>query len=368
VLLARLTPTGEGLDFGRSIGPYGETAYLEVLSAAATLGVLTPTERDMAYTYSVRVAERYARFWYDGAMQSVNLWEHGRGTDAYRGKHRILGENLSLVHQLLYTTQLWEALGYRTRAPRADFTAWLAARPRVTLTWFARGTHDRALLTVRDGLRVFSLPVINGGAGQHQHTPYYPLPFSPGIVVGVADATFPQLTPTFFVRTTGDSTRALMPLAYQQGVALQRAAARTTLRWSQSAMDWIGARGPRPDSSFATHSATTIAPGEIRRVDRYTPRGAVRVDSMAMEYAVPADTARVSGLSVTFGSGSTVRQFTAVGFDRCQVLDAPPLASNVGPLSTRIRCTRAGGTMSAPFELGWTLRYRRTEARMVGPK
>lgn len=366
VLLTRLTPTGEGLDFGRSIGPYGETAYLEVLSAAATLGILTPEERDMAYTFSVRVAERYARFWYDRGMGSVNLWEKGRGTDGYRGKHRILGENLSLVHQLLYTTREWDALGYTRTPPRADFARWLAARPAATLTWYARGTYDRALLTVRDGLRVFSLPVINGGAGQHANAPYYPLPFSPGLVVGVAETTFPLLTPALRVTpANGDSTRTLMALAYARELAMVHTNTATTLTWRQDALDWVGARGPRPDSSVNVTVRYRFAPGVIEREDVYGVQASAQVAGVALEHALPATAATIApapegGTLIRFATGAA-ESLLVEGAGACRLLsgaDGPPLASNVGALGTRVRCER-GPVTTGPVRVRWVLRYRR---------
>jgi hypothetical protein len=45
------------------------------------------------------LAKRYATFWYDSELRSVNMWVKGRGTDSYRGTSRALGENFSLLHQ-----------------------------------------------------------------------------------------------------------------------------------------------------------------------------------------------------------------------------------------------------------------------------
>jgi hypothetical protein len=78
LMLPRLNLRGEGFEYGRSIGTYGETAFLEVLTAAAKLDVLTPKEKTMAYAFSSRVAARYMDFWFDPKMGSVNMWEHGR--------------------------------------------------------------------------------------------------------------------------------------------------------------------------------------------------------------------------------------------------------------------------------------------------
>jgi hypothetical protein len=117
LMLPRLNLRGEGFEYGRSIGTYGETAFLEVLTAAAKLDVLTPKEKTMAYAFSSRVTARYMDFWFDPKMGSVNMWEHGRRTDTYRGKHRILGENLSLGRQYIYTSAIWNELGFKDKAP-----------------------------------------------------------------------------------------------------------------------------------------------------------------------------------------------------------------------------------------------------------
>jgi hypothetical protein len=361
VILVRLTASGEGFDFGRSIGPYGDTAFLEVLSAAAMLNVLTPIERDMAHAYTVRALRRYATFWYDAGRQTVNLWDEGRRTDAYRGKHRVLGENLSLSHQLLYTSREWVTLGYGDRAASGAYDRWRASRRPVTLTWFARGVHDRALLTVRDRDRVFSLPIINGGDGQHAHTPYYPIPFSPGVVAGVADATFPQLVPVLQVRRApGDSVRPVMPLAYQRGVRLARSGRATTISWRQDALDAIGAVGPRPDSTLSVTTTYRFSPGVVRRTDVIRVRAGGSVESGRVEFASFGEGATVTGSSVRFLSGSVV-SFTVTGFDSCSASatdgDVAYRSPN-GAMKTLVRCDVGAISADQPVRLEWEIRYR----------
>ena len=55
-------------------------------------GLLTEDELEIAYGYSVKVMEHLVDFWYDKDMESINMWEHGRKTDNYRNKYRILGK------------------------------------------------------------------------------------------------------------------------------------------------------------------------------------------------------------------------------------------------------------------------------------
>jgi len=129
VMLMRLNATGEGFEYGRSLGPYGDSAIVEVLTAAARLGLLTDDEKSLAYAQAVRTARRYVDFWIDARTGSVNLWDGGRRTDAYRGKFRILGENLSLGHQFLYTNEAWNTLGFKDVSPQRHVVRARRLRP-----------------------------------------------------------------------------------------------------------------------------------------------------------------------------------------------------------------------------------------------
>ncbi len=182
VMLQHMHADGTGFEYGRSLGPYSETAIIEVLTAAARVGLLTDDEQALAYAYSSRAAQRYVDFWISKDTGSVNLWDDGRRTDDYRGKFRILGENLSLSHQFAYTNEAWNAMGFKDQRPIADFDAALERLPAQTVTWFAKGTYDRLLVTRRDAGHIIALPLINGGASQHMHHPYFPIPFSRGML------------------------------------------------------------------------------------------------------------------------------------------------------------------------------------------
>ena len=76
-------------------------------------GLLTEDELEIAYGYSVKVMEQMVDFWYDKDMESINMWEHGRKTDNYRNKYRILGENLSLSMQMVNSYEHWVRLVIR---------------------------------------------------------------------------------------------------------------------------------------------------------------------------------------------------------------------------------------------------------------
>lgn len=354
VLLPRFNLRGEGFEYGRSIGTYGETAFLEVLTAAAALDLLTDEEESMAYAFSSRVAARYADFWLDSGTGSVNLWDHGRKTDAYRGKHRILGENLSLSHQLFYTNALWNRLGWEDRTPDPTFEAWLDHLPRSTVTWFARGEAERLLITYRDGRRVIGLPLINGAAGQHMNTPYFPLPFSPGVLVGAPDETFPQLIPRL---TLSDGT-TLQPLAWFENVDVRSEAGKTTVTYAQVAMDRMGDTAPHPDNRVSVQTRYVLGPGEISRTDTLELKAGVTAAEVSLEFATFSSGGRVEPDGVVFESGE-VSAFYTEGLS-CSVTEAADAAyqTPVGPYRSIVRCR--GQVTSARSNIGWRIAFGAT--------
>ncbi len=356
IMLIRANLSGEGWEYGRSIGAYGETAFLEVLTAAAKLGVLTGRERDMAYALSCRIAARYADFWLNAKTGSVNLWDGGRRTDAYRGKHRILGENLSLARQYIYTNAIWNDLGYKRAAPTTGYAAWLETLRPVTLTWFARGKYDRALLTVRDRGHVIGLPLINGAEGQHMHNPYFPIPYAAGMLQGSADADFPQLTPRLAL---ADGT-VLMPLAWFRDVKMVRQGNRTILTYRLDAMDRMGGKDAVADKRITVETRYELAPGRVTRTDVYHAARSIDLAGITIEFASFSGVPKEQGAAaVRFGEGE-VTGFSAQGFARCT---AGPATGDVyraptGAFASLTSCKLGPTRLDRPLTLGWTLTYR----------
>ena len=360
LLLPRFNLHGEGFEYGRSIGTYGDTAFLEVLTAAALLKVMTPVEERMAYAFSSRVTARYMDFWIDPVSGSVDLWGRtlwgqGRRTDVYRGEGRILGENFSLARQHIYTNAIWNRLGYRGQAPDAGFARWLDTLPRSTMTWFARGVHDRGLVTIRDGKRMISLPIINGAEGQHMNNPYFPIPFSPGMLAGSADATFPQLLP----RITLANGDVLMPLAFFKDVRVTRRGAVTDVRWHQTALDRMGGNDAQLDTRVSIETHYRFSPGKIERRDRIVPAEGVKIARIDMEFASFSEGAAKGRSGVQFARGAVTR-FATTGYGACDAHLAtdPVYRAPTGPFATVVTCARAGQAMPLrTLETSWALSY-----------
>lgn len=351
VLLPRLNLRGEGFEYGRSIGAYGETAFLEVLSAAAALDLLTPEEEAMAYAFSSRVAARYVGFWQDPGTGSVNLWDHGRLTDAYRGKHRILGENLSLGHQFTYTSQIWSERGWDDRPLTDGYEAWLGTLPKSTTTWFSRGAYDRLLVTYRDGDRVIGLPIINGGPGQHMNTPYFPIPFSPGVLAGSPDQSYAQLLP----RITLTDGAVLSPTSFFKNVVVQTEPLRTVVSWTQDASR-LGGNDAEVDARVSFRTRYVLEDGQISRSDEITTRQGAEIASVALDFASFSSNPAKVGTEVSYAVGE-VAAFAPVGL-QCEIASpGDEHRTPTGPFRSLLNC-RNDAPADTPLAIGWTLRFR----------
>lgn len=362
VMLSRMHASGEGFEYGRSLGPYSETALIEVLTAAAQVGILSPLERDLAYTYAFRAARRYVEFWLDPHTGSVDLWSRGRRTDAYRGSFRRFGENLSLAHQFSYTNMIWNQLGYRDKAPLADFAQALQELPRQSITWFARGKpagpmgpYDRMLLTRRDGDHIIGLPLISGGPSQHMHSPYFPIPFSRGMLAGVADGTRPLLLPQF---TLADGSH-LMPLAFMQDVVVATRGRRTVVTYRQSELDRLGGDSPVADGRLSVKTTYVFEPTRITRTDLYTPKAPLELTGIELDFGTFSRLAHADSHRVELDNGA-VSSFAVVGLEGCQataIENDPDFESDEGPMLAKVVCSSAGKTVRAPFTIGWSLAF-----------
>lgn len=350
---------GQGFSFGRSLGPYGETALIEILSVSAYLDVLTAEEKQYAYAFSSRIAERYMNFWYDPAMHSLDMWGKGRRTDTYRGKHRILGENFSLLHQLIYTNETWNKAGFKGVQPKADLQAWLDKnRPQFSTTTFAQGEYDRALSIFRDGRHVVSLNMINGGVSQHDNSPYYPLPFAPGLVSGVADSggTHAQLLPKF---TMADGAQ-LIGAAWIKDIKTGKDGKRYTVSYRQDELDRLGKKGPQKDARITLRTTYTLEHGMMTRTDVYAPVGTQEVAGVTLEFASFSDQATMKGNTVTFAQGD-VKEYSVSGLQQCAA--APTNGSKdfmapYGQMKTLVTCSTGKLTMKEPLTIKWTIKYQ----------
>jgi hypothetical protein len=188
------------------------------------------------------------------------------------------------------------------------------------------------------------------------HSPYFPIPFSPGMLDGIADGNSPQLIPQF---SLSDGS-ILAPLAYFQHVKVTERGNETVITFQQPCLDKLGSQTPIADDRLSVASTYILSSGRITRTDVYTPKGAVELSGLRMEFATYSDAPVQKGGTTTFGRGA-VRKFEVSGFDRCgtaAVQEDVAYHAPTGPLMTKVLCESAARTVQAPLKLSWTLSYQ----------
>lgn len=360
VVLKLANANGDGFSFGRSLGPYGDTAMMQILTVAGTLKVLTPEEIPYAYTICAAIAEKYVAFWFNHEIHSVDMWGQGRRVDAYRGKSRIFGENLSLTHQIVSANRLWTGAGFCDAAPHtpAQLREWLdATQPPFSVTAFAKGLYDRSLAIYRDNGRVFALLMVNGGSGQHMNSPYYPLPFSPGVLEGIADSGFAaaQLMPKL---TMIDGSQ-LIGTAFFKNIHSASEGQTHRLTYQLETLSRLGSSTPIPDDRLSAQVEYLFEPGKITRTERFIPRLPVTVQSVVLDFLCFSGNPEQQGARATFADG-VVRTFAVSGvevIDIENIREQQSFKSPNGPMCTHVHCRQSSFEAHEPFEIQWSIQY-----------
>jgi hypothetical protein len=356
--LKLINAEGNGFAYGRTLGAYGDTALLEVLSVAAYLNVLTEAEKEIAYTFCTLITKKFVNFWLDSKMQSVNLWEKGRKADDYMGKFRILGENFSLSYQHIHSNELWNKAGFVDRSPMTDeqFAIKMAGLPKHFNVLFSHAHYDRGLAVIRDGRYPISLPLIKGGAHHYHHSPYFPVPHVVGLLAGSPGEIRPHLIPRFEL----EDGSMVMPLAYIKNITTADNGEIYTVSYIQDELCLLGENSPRPERRMKDKVTYRFVPGEIRREDIIIPASPLQVKEIVLEFASYSEMPVIKGHEVIFADGSVV-SFSVSGLELEQVekvADNPAYHTPHGALKYRIICRKANFCMDESLRIGWILKYR----------
>jgi hypothetical protein len=362
IALMTMNSHGDGFSFGRSLGPYSETALIEILSISAYLNVLTPEEKKYAYAFSSSLTDHYLKFWINSETNSVDLWGQGRRTDRYRGKHRILGENFSLAHQFIMTNETWNKSGFTNQSPVQDLDTWVdKTQPKNKMVWFAKGDFERGLFLRRDKGHLFSLLMVNGGKSQHDNSPYYTLPFSNYLVSGVADsgASHAQLLPKI---TLSDKSN-LIPAAYIRNIQvsdISKDSNSVTVSFEQDMLDKLGQNYPVADGRLSVKTIYTFSNGMIKREDNFSSYQSIEIDSIQLDFGSFSKNFKQHQMNTVFGSGF-IQEFKVQGLDSCiahETLNDPDYQSPYGAMNTSVLCFKDDFLIKDEFKVSWSIHYR----------
>jgi len=212
------------------------------------------------------------------------------------------------------------------------------------------------LVTRRDGDHIIGLPLVSGGATQHMHHPYFPIPFSRGMLEGVPDGTAPVLVPRL---TVADGSQ-LMPLAFIRDVKIATVGRTTTVAYRQTELDRIGRSTPVADDRIGVQTTYTLEPNRIARRDVFMPRAALDISGVRLEFAGFSTDGRLDGTIVRFGSGA-VTTFRVEGLGQCELRTLNrnhDYESDTGAMTALVACTAGPMRLERPLTIAWDISYR----------
>lgn len=262
-VLFNLNTSGEGFSYGRSIGAYGDSAFSEILSAAALYGLLTKPEIEQARAFVEVCSKRFLSFWFDQNTGAVNLWDNGRATEAYRGKHRILGETLGLACQHLSCLTVFHNLPKSEGQSAGQLWSPSDLYKHVK---FLRGDYDYSLISFRARNRTFNLPLVN--ADSYFKSPaYWPAPFDGDLIQPSPESRAWQLVPELHMH----DGRVLVPLSWYRSLSIKEETGRVVVEWAQNQLVDINAEEKRPGKVEGVSVETSIVfdKERLRRTDTF---------------------------------------------------------------------------------------------------
>ena len=345
---------GTGFSYGRSIGAYGDTAALEVLSAAALLpGIYTEEEKTLALGYSLRIVKEFVSFWHDEDMQSINMWDKGRKTDNYRNKNRILGENLSLHMQVINCLEHWTKAGIDNFEEPEGWEELLETLDARSFIRFSKHDYDRGLVIVRDSLDVWSLPLINGGTGYYDKDPYLPVPRQNYVSEGVPECRHGAMVPQVILA----DDRRLMPIAYITDIDVKDEDGVYTVVCKQNNLCLTGGKSPQPADDASVVTTYRFRSGMIEREDVFHIGSSWDVKEIILEFQTFSNNPNIKDALAAFSDGS-IRSMAGSGYDTCETEGIEADGSHDTPhgrLNSRIVWRKHGIPENGTVRVQWQM-------------
>ncbi|WP_125608125.1 hypothetical protein [Lapidilactobacillus bayanensis] len=303
---------GNGIAYGRSIGAYGDTAVLEILSIANRLGLLNNDNKQLGFEFSKRIIKKYQTFWFDRQTKQVNMWDKGRQTDGYRNKNRILGETLSLQLQILHSIENFEMNPLEIERKKS-FSDLLHALPKYKEYIFDKQDGVKKLIIVRQNDRVYMVPFINGGAKYFKTSPYLPMPMSTELIEFTPDRLSGYLIPLLTIEG-----KEFMPISDFSSVTLVKGTTQSRIQFRLSKLCSLEEDNPtyreniQYNGSYSFIGNSLAISGQVKLCDN------TRIDKVRIEVPLFDSVSRIENGRVMY-SGKNINNIGFTGFDEIKL-------------------------------------------------
>jgi hypothetical protein len=129
--------------------------------------------------------------------------------------------------------------------------------------------------------------------------------------------------------------------------------------YRQSELDRLGGDSPIPDDRLSSATSYVFDKGRITRTDVYTPKGALDIASIRLDFA--SFSRLLSNTPLDVHLSGAITDFKVEGMDACvaeSIQDEPEYESDLGPFITRIVCSGGPRKANSPFTISWSLTYQ----------
>ena len=298
ILLQLADEKGYGFTYGRSIGSHATGAVLENLPIAINMGIVDDSK--FAYSYAIYTGKHMVDFWYNKDRKVFNIWDDGKKTDGYRGKHRVLEVNLDLSLKMIRANKFLQKSKWNTLEPytNEEYRKILENIPKFKVFQFEKKTYERALAIYRSSKAIFSLPIISGGKKHFNNTAYLPIPFAVDFMMGSPDETHGVLVPEI---TLKDGKR-LMPICYSKNISYKEVDNTYEIEYIQDEMCVIEEQ-ETPYKGIKSHVKYILREDYIERIDEFRIECPQNIQNIRMLIDTYSDNYEVQENIIIFNNG-----------------------------------------------------------------
>lgn len=326
-ILLHANTQGSGFQYGRSIGPYGDSAVNEILSAAAWFGLLNENELQFAFAFCMASTRRFIDFWMDKNTGLVDIWNAGRLTDDYRSSNRKLGETLSLLYQHIYTCNIWNDLGFdfsRSEFTLDEIIKFFSCNSKSKYYRLDNNDSEYGIYIFHLKNKMFTLPLVNAQK-HHDKSFYLPIPYCNQLVQGIPNRHCNILVPKIFLQ----SGEELMPLSWFKKVNFSSDSIGEVLTFKQYKFDNVRQSYPTSNKDMRSETKYIFNDQSVLRVDSIIN---VREEhfSLSLMFLSFFKVSRVDGFYVYFTTGP-IEKIRFKGYSEVIVEDVsndPEFSSN----------------------------------------
>lgn len=350
---------GHGCLYGRSIGGNASSTVIEVLPLALLQGDLMDDilDEEVVYNMVYAAGKRMIEFWFSSSRGIFNLWDDGKQTDSYRGKHRVLEVNLDLSLKMIRANKFLKMSGWYQKKPLASevLKDKLSCLPKVNYISYESESYDRGLAVYRGNSGIMMLPIINGAHHYYKNSQYMPIPYSYELISGSSNRAESSLIPKLYF----EDGAIVSPIVYSKDVTVINRDDEMYVSYRQDEMCVMNDEMPGKYSGISDQITYRISDNVIERKDVFRVIGDINPFRINMSIDSFSSDVSINGNRLCFGKGK-MNEIEVEGLNLSQIIDVSDKESyhtTYGRLNSQLILASKGNISSRTYTVKTTIRF-----------